>query len=147
MGLLFLDCAWEELQPRSRTWLSQTRSLYLLEHSCSKLSVPRGCWQFQADGTPVNISHFVTLIISYEATSPFTSPERALTQRYTCRSQVALFAGRHYQYAVPGATHAEEDGFFTLVQYTQEQPQGRATALLNHKRGLVEVLRATLFLK
>lgn len=52
---------------------------------------------------------------------------------------MALFAGRHYQYAIPGAPAADEDGFFTLVRYTEDQPHGKATALINFRRGIAEV--------
>jgi hypothetical protein len=45
-------------------------------------------------------------------------------------------------YAVPGASPAQEEGFFTLVRYTPEHPQGKATALLNWTRGIMEVRRS-----
>lgn len=64
----------------------------------------------------------------------FTSP-------WVC-FQVALFEGRQLEYAVPGASPAQEEGFFTLVRYTQEHPQGKATALLNWTRGIMEVRRS-----
>lgn len=43
---------------------------------------------------------------------------------------------------MPGASPAQEAGFFTLVRYTAEHPRGKATALLNWTRGIMEVSRA-----
>lgn len=53
---------------------------------------------------------------------------------------VRLINGRHMQYAIPSAVPEEEEGFVTLVRYTAEARQGRATALFNWKMSALEVL-------
>eukprot|EP00250_Pteridium_aquilinum_P019164 c24325_g1_i3 orf=748-2649(+) len=53
---------------------------------------------------------------------------------------VRLLNGRHMQYEVPSAVPEEEEGFVTLVRYTAEARQGRATALFNWKMSAMEVL-------
>lgn len=53
---------------------------------------------------------------------------------------VRLLNGRHMQYQVPTAVPEEEEGFVTLVRYTPEARQGRATALFNWKLSAMEVL-------
>ncbi|GAQ86002.1 hypothetical protein KFL_002640230 [Klebsormidium nitens] len=90
--------------------------------------------------------------VTYELTVRLkASGERALTAALTpkvatwARKQplqsppVALIEGRQLEYAVPGASPAQEAGFFTLVRYTAEHPRGKATALLNWTRGIMEV--------
>ncbi|CAK9255445.1 unnamed protein product [Sphagnum jensenii] len=51
-----------------------------------------------------------------------------------------LINGRKLQYEVPGATSEDEEGFVTLIRYTQQTPQGKATALFNFKVTAMEVL-------
>ncbi|CAM6070832.1 unnamed protein product [Sphagnum tenellum] len=51
-----------------------------------------------------------------------------------------LINGRKLQYEVPGATSEDEEGFVTLIRYTQQTPQGKATALFNFKVSAMEVL-------
>lgn len=51
-----------------------------------------------------------------------------------------LVNGRKLQYEVAGATSEEEDGFVTLIRYTPQSPQGRATALFNFKISVMEVV-------
>ncbi|KAG0591822.1 hypothetical protein KC19_1G204700 [Ceratodon purpureus] len=51
-----------------------------------------------------------------------------------------LVNGRKLQYEVAGATSEEEDGFVTLIRYTPQSPQGRATALFNFKVSVMEVV-------
>lgn len=53
---------------------------------------------------------------------------------------VRLLNGRHMQYEIPSAVPEEEEGFVTLVRYTTEARQGRATALFNWKMSAMEVL-------
>lgn len=53
---------------------------------------------------------------------------------------VRLLNGRHMQYEVPSAVPEEEEGFVTLVRYTAQARQGRATALFNWKMSAMEVL-------
>jgi hypothetical protein len=54
--------------------------------------------------------------------------------------QACLINGRKLQYEVPGATSEDEEGFVTLIRYTQQTPQGKATALFNFKVTAMEVL-------
>lgn len=51
-----------------------------------------------------------------------------------------LVNGRKLQYEVPGASSEEEDGFVTLIRYSPESPQGKATALFNFKVSMMEVV-------
>uniref|UniRef100_A0A0C9SAX8 TSA: Wollemia nobilis Ref_Wollemi_Transcript_1515_3156 transcribed RNA sequence n=1 Tax=Wollemia nobilis TaxID=56998 RepID=A0A0C9SAX8_9CONI len=51
-----------------------------------------------------------------------------------------LLNGRKLQYQVTGANPEEEEGFVTLVRYTPQYPQGRATALFNWKVSAMEFL-------
>lgn len=53
---------------------------------------------------------------------------------------IRLLNGRHMQYEVPSSVPEEEEGFVTLVRYTAEARQGRATALFNWKLLAMEVL-------
>ncbi|GLJ10870.1 hypothetical protein SUGI_0136940 [Cryptomeria japonica] len=49
-----------------------------------------------------------------------------------------LLNGRKLQYQVTGAKDDEEEGFVTLVRYTAQCPQGKATALFNWKVSAME---------
>lgn len=51
-----------------------------------------------------------------------------------------LLNGRKLQYQVAGAKDEEEEGFVTLVRYTPQCPQGKATALFNWKVSAMEFL-------
>lgn len=51
-----------------------------------------------------------------------------------------LMNGRKLQYEVTGAKPEEEEGFVTLVRYTAQCPQGKATALFNWKVSAMEFL-------
>eukprot|EP01018_Ginkgo_biloba_P027905 Gb_32386 [translate_table: standard] len=53
---------------------------------------------------------------------------------------VKLLNGRKLQYQVTGAKPEEEEGFVTLIRYTAQCPQGKATALFNWKVSAVEFL-------
>lgn len=57
-------------------------------------------------------------------------------------SLVKLLRGRKMQYEVEkkGAEKDDEEEFITLVRFAEENPNGRATALLNWKLLVVEVL-------
>jgi hypothetical protein len=54
--------------------------------------------------------------------------------------QARLVNGRKLQYEVPGAPSEEEEGFVTLIRYSAQLPQGKATALFNFKNSAMEVL-------
>ncbi|KAJ9538272.1 hypothetical protein OSB04_031005 [Centaurea solstitialis] len=54
-------------------------------------------------------------------------------------SQVRLVSGRKMQYQHE-ENDGEEEGFVTLVRFTEENPSGRATGLLNWKLSAVEFL-------
>lgn len=51
-----------------------------------------------------------------------------------------LLNGRKLQYQVTGAKPEEEEGFVTLVRYSAQCPQGKATALFNWKVSAMEFL-------
>lgn len=51
-----------------------------------------------------------------------------------------LLNGRKLEYQVTGAKAEEEEGFVTLVRYTAQCPQGKATALFNWKVSAMEFL-------
>lgn len=51
-----------------------------------------------------------------------------------------LLNGRKLEYQVTGAKSEEEEGFVTLVRYTAQCPQGKATALFNWKVSAMEFL-------
>lgn len=54
-------------------------------------------------------------------------------------SQVRLLHGRQMQYKA-NENDVDEEGFVTLVRFTEENPSGRATGLLNWKLSVVEFL-------
>ncbi|KAL4588397.1 hypothetical protein LXL04_001281 [Taraxacum kok-saghyz] len=54
-------------------------------------------------------------------------------------SQARLLNGRHMQYQ-DEKNEGSEEGFVTLVRFTEENPNGRATGLLNWKLSVVEFL-------
>ncbi|KAH7388396.1 hypothetical protein KP509_16G074000 [Ceratopteris richardii] len=53
---------------------------------------------------------------------------------------IRLLNGRHMRYEISSSVPEEEEGFVTLVRYTADARQGRATALFNWKLLAMEVL-------
>ncbi|XP_024522159.1 uncharacterized protein LOC112343246 [Selaginella moellendorffii] len=54
---------------------------------------------------------------------------------------IMLFSGRHLEFAVPGASERQEAWFVTMVRFTRDAPQGKATALFNWRSGGMQVDR------
>ncbi|WCJ26911.1 hypothetical protein M5689_008692 [Euphorbia peplus] len=92
------------------------------------------------------------LLISCQSSSSSLPDLRfSLTNQTSPDSTTKLLKGRKMQYQVRKASASEdeankeeqeqqEDGFVTLVRVTEDNPEGRATALLNWKLLIVEVL-------
>ncbi|PWA79612.1 hypothetical protein CTI12_AA203980 [Artemisia annua] len=57
-------------------------------------------------------------------------------------SQICLLKGRHMQYQNEDKeeTEQDEEGFVTIIRFTEENPSGRATGLINWKLSAVEFL-------
>ncbi|XP_024521551.1 glycine-rich domain-containing protein 1-like [Selaginella moellendorffii] len=52
---------------------------------------------------------------------------------------IMLFSGRHLDFAVPGASDRQEAWFVTMVRFTRDAPQGKATALFNWRSGGMQI--------
>ncbi|XP_024524999.1 glycine-rich domain-containing protein 1-like, partial [Selaginella moellendorffii] len=52
---------------------------------------------------------------------------------------IMLFSGRHLEFAVPGASDRQEAWFVTMVRFTRDAPQGKATALFNWRSGGMQI--------
>ncbi|XP_024537305.1 glycine-rich domain-containing protein 1-like [Selaginella moellendorffii] len=52
---------------------------------------------------------------------------------------IALLPGRHLEFSVPGSSDQMEACFVTMVRFTSDAPQGKATALINWRSGGMEI--------
>ncbi|KAG6588570.1 Glycine-rich domain-containing protein 1, partial [Cucurbita argyrosperma subsp. sororia] len=95
-----------------------------------------------------NFSTGDELIIQWDTSTPKPALTFSLTNPTSSESSVRLLKGRQMVYRVrrdDGREEEEEeggdgDGFVTVIRYTDEDPTGRATALLNWKLLVIELL-------
>ncbi|KAL8130511.1 hypothetical protein V2J09_019666 [Rumex salicifolius] len=83
------------------------------------------------------------LTIQWDSTATFSSLSFSLNNQNSSKSSPKLLMGRRMQYetAKEAQEHnREEEHFVTLVRYTDENPTGKATALINWKLQVVEIL-------
>lgn len=92
------------------------------------------------------------MIIQWDSSLLVSSLIFSLTNPTSLESSVKLLKGRQMQYQVkktmPNNKNEEmkhgleedEEGFLTLVRFTEDNPDGKATALLNWRLLVVEVL-------
>lgn len=91
------------------------------------------------------------LTIQWDSSASAAGFSFDLTNPASCNSSVKLLKGRKLQYHLPkfdlssisNKQEEEEDheeGFLTLVRFTEENPTGRATALFNWKLLLLELM-------
>ncbi|OMO98634.1 hypothetical protein CCACVL1_04137 [Corchorus capsularis] len=90
--------------------------------------------------------HFSTgdeLFINWGSSTSSSGLNFCLKNQESLDSSVMLLRGRKMQYQDKSndkETEDDEDGFVTLVRYTEENPTGKATALMNWKLLVVELL-------
>ncbi|KAK8573534.1 hypothetical protein V6N13_009624 [Hibiscus sabdariffa] len=85
------------------------------------------------------------LFINWESSTSSSDLSFCLKTRQSSDSSVMLLRGRRMQYRKETESRVPEeadsdDGFVTLVRFTEDNPTGRATALLNWKLLVVELL-------
>ncbi|XP_061363316.1 glycine-rich domain-containing protein 2 isoform X2 [Gastrolobium bilobum] len=78
------------------------------------------------------------LIIQWESSLSVSGLTFSLRNQSSQESSVKLLKGRQMQYQIE--EEEDEEGFLTLVRFTEDDPVGKATALLNWRLLVVEVL-------
>ncbi|CAA3007045.1 glycine-rich domain-containing 2 [Olea europaea subsp. europaea] len=105
---------------------------------------PKGCQAYWS------LSTGDELLIQWDPLTSTSGPTFNLQNEQSTESVVKLLKGRQMQYRVKMSglkaeegkedSCVEEDEFFTIVRFSEENPTGKATALLNWKLLVVELL-------
>lgn len=105
---------------------------------------PEGCQAYWS------LSTGNELLIQWDPSTSISCPTFNLQNKQSTESVVKLLKGRQLQYRVKKSglkaeegkedSFVEEDEFLTMVRFSEENPTGKATALLNWKLLVVELL-------
>lgn len=131
----------DELEEYKLSWALSTGDTLIISRQMGDLDWERHLeFTLKTSGPSAGVVSFSPGHIFAEHSIRVWCPIFASDLRFqTCGFQARLVNGRNLQYEVAGATSEEEDGFVTLIRYSPQSPQGRATALFNFKISVMEV--------